>query len=241
MSLKETLAQLNIGHKESAIYLAALELGVSNASAIAKKARIQRTHFYDLAEKLLRAGLLRNVSQGNKTLFAAADPDVLVKSQEEKLEKLKRVLPEMKALYNTTGQKPKIYFYEGKAGIEQINEDTLLYKGEVLAFTTPRFMTARGTSTGGRYIQKRVMLGNKARVIGENAPEIQALQKRDKSELRETRILSPEVFHSTVEIGIYGNRVFVIDYKEDFGFIIEGSEIASVLKMIFEIVWDRWK
>lgn len=241
MSLKETLTQLNIGNKESAIYLATMELGISNASSIAKKAGIQRTHFYDLSEKLLKAGLLQKISKGNKMFFVAAEPDTLVKLQEEKLERLKQVLPEIKALYNTTGQKPKVFFYEGKTGIEQINEDTLLYKGEVLAFTTPRFMTARGTSTGDRYIQKRVMLGNKARVIGENAPEVQALQKRDRDELRETRILSPGVFHSNVELGIYGNRVFIIDYKEESGFIIEGSEVASTLRMIFEIVWDKWK
>ena len=50
-----------------------------------------------------------------------------------------------------------------------------------------------------------------------------------------------------MQINIAGNRigpgskVFIIDYKEQFGFIIEDTEIARVMKMIFEIVWGRWE
>ena len=84
-------------------------------------------------------------------------------------------------------------------------------------------------------------MGNRVRVIGEDAPEIRELREKDNKELRETRILSKDVFRSEIEIGIYGSKVFVIDYKEQFGFIIEDTEIARVMKMIFEIVWGRWE
>ena len=84
-------------------------------------------------------------------------------------------------------------------------------------------------------------MGNRVRVIGEDAPEIHGLKEKDATELRETRILSRNVFRSEIEIGIYGSKVFVIDYKEQFGFIIEDTEIARVMKMIFEIVWGKWE
>lgn len=241
MDTKIILEQFGFGEKESALYIAALELGTSTAMAIAKKAGIQRTHFYDLSLKLINAGLLRRVSKGKKHFFTATEPDALVEVQENNLRRLQQMLPELKALHNTSGQKPKIYYYEGEAGIDRINEDTLKYKGEILAFTTPRFVYSRTRSTGSAYIKKRVALGNRTRIIGENALEIRELQKRDAEELRETRILSPDVYSSEVEIGIYGNKLYVIDYKEQFGFILEGSEIASVMKMIFEIVWGKWK
>ncbi len=241
MDSKEIFAQFGLGEKESALYIAALELGTSTASAIAKRAGIQRTHFYDLSLKLTNAGLLSRVSKGKKQFFMATSPDTLVEMQEHNLRRLQQMLPELKAIHNTSRQKPKIFYYEGEAGIDYINDDTLKYKGEILAFTTPRFVSGRSRSTGSSYIKKRVALGNRTRIIGENAPEIQELQKRDTEELRETRILSPDVYSSEVEIGIYGNKLYVIDYKEQFGFILEGSEIASVMKMIFEIVWSKWK
>lgn len=241
MNIKEVLAQFNLTEKEASVYVAALELGVTSAAAIAKKAGIQRTHFYDISESLIDAGFLQRVSKEKKGLYSAADPETLIEIEEKKIEKLKQALPEFKALYNTAGKRPRITYYEGRSGIEQINEDTLRYKGEAVAFTTPRFVSFPSGSTGRSYIEKRIAIGNRVRVIGEDSPEIHGLQEKDEKELRETRILSRDVFRSEIEIGIYGGKVFVIDYKEQFGFIIEDSEIARVLKMIFEIVWGRWE
>ncbi|MBI4088878.1 hypothetical protein HY415_02175 [Candidatus Kaiserbacteria bacterium] len=241
MEIKNVLVQLNLSEKESSVYLAALELGATSAATIARKAGVQRTHFYDISESLINSGFLQRVSKENKQLYSATDPETLVEIEEKKIEKLKQTLPEFKALYNTSGKKPKVTYYEGRSGIEQINEDTLRYKGEVVAFTTPRFVSFPSRSTGKAYIEKRIAVGNRVRVIGEDSPEIRELQERDVKELRQTRILSSDVFHSEIELGVYGSKVFIIDYKEQFGFIIEDTEIARVMKMIFEIVWGRWE
>ena len=241
MDTKEVLEQFGLGEKESALYIAGLELGTSTASAIAKRAGIQRTHFYDLSLKLINAGLLRRVSKGKKHFFTATSPDALVEMQRNNLRRLQQMLPELKALHNTSGQKPKIFYYEGEDGINLIYEDTLKYKGEILVFTTPQFFAGHIKNTGEIYIKQRIALGNKTRVIGENVPVMREQQQRDAEELRETKILSPDVYSSEVEIGIYGNKLYVIDYQEQFGFILEGTEIASVMKMIFEIVWSKWK
>ena len=241
MDIRNVLEQFNLTRKESSVYLAALELGTTSAAAIAKKAGIQRTHFYDISESLIAAGFLQRVSKNSKRLYSAADPETIIEIEEKKIEKLKQTLPEFKALYNTSGEKPRVTYFEGRSGIEQINEDTLRYKGEAVAFTTPRFVSFPSRSTGKPYIEKRIAMGNRVRVIGEDAPEIRELREKDNKELRETRILSKDVFRSEIEIGIYGSKVFVIDYKEQFGFIIEDTEIARVMKMIFEIVWGRWE
>ena len=113
--------------------------------------------------------LLQRVSKENRRLYSAADPETLIEIEEKKIEKLKKTLPEFKALYNTSGKKPKITYYEGRSGIEQINDDTLRYKGESVAFTTPRFVSFPSRSTGKAYIEKRVAMGNHVRVIGEDA------------------------------------------------------------------------
>lgn len=237
MNINETLALFNLDEKESAIYLAALETGIATAREIAKRAGIQRTYFYDLSEKLLKLGLLQQISKGKKRYFQAAEPEKLLEMEEERLAELKNTLPELKALQNTRGKKPKVYFFEGRSGIDQVNEDTLKYKGEILGFTTPRFVSADEEKLSREYIARRKSLGIKARIIGEVSPEMAKIKSRDKEELRETKMLPKDLFSSEVEIGMYGNKVFFANYKDQFGLIVEDSEISKTLKNIFEIIW----
>ena len=238
MSIKDTLAELGLGKKATKIYLAALEQGTASASVIAQKAGIQRTAFYDTARTLIDAGFLLRTVQNKKTLFTAINPESLLDIQRKRIEKLERILPELKAIHNIKGIKPKISYYEGPAGIELIGRDTLKFKNEIVGFSTPRFLNFNEKQFGREYISQRVALRNRVRVIGEVSPEILELKRHDKEELRETRMLPQTLFHSDIEIGIYGHKVFILDYKQEFGFIIESQEIASVLKMIFEIVWN---
>ena len=237
MNTNEILRQFDLDEKESAIYLATLELGISTARDIAKKADIQRTYFYDLSRKLISLGLMRQLRKGKKRLFSAAEPEKLIELQEERLAELKNHLPQLKALQNTKGQKPKVYFFEGRSGVDQINDDTLNYSGEIVGFTTPHFILTDEEKMSREYIAKRKSLGIKVRVIGEVSPEVAKIKSRDKAELRETKMLPKDLFSSEVEIGMYGNKVFFANYKDQFGLIIEDSEISKTLKQIFEIIW----
>lgn len=237
MTIQNTLTLFNLDEKESAIYLAALETGIATAREIAQKAGVQRTYFYDLSEKLLKTGLLQQISKGKKRYFQAAEPEKILEMQEERLKELRNALPELKALQNTKGQKPKVYFFEGRSGIDQVNEDTLKYKGDMVAFTTPRFVSADEEKLSREYIAKRKSLGIRVRVIGEVSLEMAKIKSRDKEELRETKMLPKDIFSSEVEIGMYGNKLYFTNYKDQFGLIIEDSEISKTLKNIFEIIW----
>lgn len=238
MDLKKVLENLGLNTKEAAVYLAALELGEASAIGITKKAGMQRTYFYDLSKRLIGLGLLRQVSKGKKRFFSALEPDKLVGLEEKKLKDLKDALPQLKSIFNTKGQKSKIFYYEGIEGIRQIVDDSLSFNGEVLFFETPLVVTADQQKLLKEYIKKRIALDIRARVIGEMSPEIINMKARDANEMRETRVLPKNIFSSDVEIGIYGNRIYVIDFKDEFGFIVEDSNISSVLKKFFEIIWN---
>lgn len=241
MKIGNIFKNLGLEDKEKDLYLACLELGVSSASEIAKKAGIQRTHFYDLYKKLATLGLLQQIKKGAKNLFVAADPEKILEIQKKYLQDIETALPELKALYNTSGQKPKVFYFEGIAGIHQINDDLLIQDGDIVGFTTPRFVKMNNEKMSREFIEKRIRLGKKVKVIGELSPEIAILKKKDTDELRETRILPKEIFSSDVEIGIYNNRVFVANYKNTFGFIIEDTDFADTMKKIFGIVWNSGK
>lgn len=241
MDIKEVLKSFNIERKEAEIYIAALEMGVAPAAAIADKAGVFRTYFYEIADELIAEGLLRQAKKGGKNYFTAISPQELIRLQEQKIENLRNAIPQLEAIHNTLDEKPKIYYYKGEGGIDEVNNDTLRYKGEMIAFSTPKFLTAKQKSLSAEYITKRVLAGKKVRVIGEVSNEFMEAKKMDQQVLRETRMLPIDLFHSEIEIGVYANKVSIINYKNEFGLIIEDKNTASVIKQIFEIVWSSGK
>jgi len=241
MDIEGVLKDFGIEAKEALLYLAALELGEATASQIANKAGIPRTYFYDLSQKLIAIGLVKETRLEKRRLFLAVGPERLVQLQKERLQKLERALPELKALHNTKGQKPQIFYYDGREKLLQVTNDALNYKGEIAAFSTPQLFMAGKEQFGAEFIKKRVAVGNRVRIIAEVSPQFLELKKKDHLELRETRLLPKNIYDSEVEIGIYANHVSIVDYKEELGFIIESSSVAHTLKKVFEIVWNSGK
>lgn len=237
MEVKTILKEFGLKEKRADIYLACLELGTATASRIAKKAGVKRPYFYDIAEHLMKSGLIGQTKKGKHRYFFAVSPDKLMELEQEKMKKLEEAMPELKSLYNTLGTKPKIFYYEGKYGVEQLSNDALNYKGEALAFSTERFLTSDEQKLSQEFIKKRVKKKLKTRVIGPVSPEFLELKKRDAEELRETKMLPRDLYESNVEISMYGNKISIVNYKENFGFIIESSDVAKPLKQIFELIW----
>lgn len=235
------LTELGFAEVEARLYLAALELGTASASDIARKADIQRTYFYDLSKKLLAQGLLKRTSRGKKEMYQATDPSKLIGLQETRLERLKAEMPRLQAMHGNTHNRPRVFFYEGLDGLKQVNEDSLTGGGELVGFTTPLYVTREQRRIAQQYAKSRASRGTHARAIGEVSTEMRELQLRDAKEKRETRMLPQNIFSSAVEIFMHGDKVFVTDYRNDFGFVIECDEFAKTMKRIFEIVWNSGK
>lgn len=238
MELSTILIECNFTEREAAVYLAILELGDATSRSIAVKTGIQRTYVYDLVEKLLQLGFVREVKEEGKSVLVAVEPEQLVEIQKERLHRLERALPELQALQNSQIQKPRVLYFEGREGIKNLHKETLQFPGEVAAFSTPFFYTMEERKRGKEYIGERLRKQTPIRVLGEVSQEMIEAKQRDKKELRQTRMLPKELYSSSMDIVLSANSVAVIDYRKQFGFLIEGSEFAKVMKMIFELVWN---
>ena len=241
MELSHLLESFGLKTKEAHLYLTMLELGEAKAQDISSKAGIQRTNFYDLVPRLIASGLVKQTTRQKKHFYRATDPDELLKIEMQKVEQLKQALPRLKAITNAVVEKPKVFYYEGVQGVKQVYEHMLLHRGNIVLFTTPSFVSKEQLNLLKQHVPQRVAAGNFLRMIAEVSPENVMLQKRDKMELRETRLLPKDVYHSNVEIGIYGKHVYIVDYRQLFGMEIESTDVANVLTMIFEIVWRSGK
>ena len=186
-------------------------------------------------------GLVKQTKRQGKQLFCALGPEEFLAQEEQRVAQLRHALPELKAITNATIEKPHVFFYEGAAGVKRVYDNMLQHRGEIEMFTTPSFVSKDQLHLLKEHVPQRVALGNRVRMVAEVSPENVMLQQRDAAELRETRLLPKDVYHSNVEIGIYGKKVYIADFRQLFGMEIESPDVAQTLSMIFDIVWKSGK
>lgn len=237
MNLSDQLHEFGLNQKQANVYLAMLELGQTRVINLAKKTGILRTTIYDVLEELEKKRLVTQTKKGKKRLFLASEPENLEQILEEKRKKLENLIPALKSLVNTTGEKPIIKYYEGSEGVKEVYRDTLKYQGELVAFVTENIISKLGQDFADEYKEKRVKAKITVRVIGPDTEEIIEYKKTDQKDLKETRLVSKEEFPFSIEMNVYGNKLAFMSFSESLGLIIESNEIAKNMRFLFELAW----
>ncbi len=243
---KRILKDIGLSDKEASVYLAALELGQDSAQNIAKKAQIQRPTAYVQIESLTQKGLMTTVEQGKKTLYTPEPPDrltTLVEQQKQQIteweEELQEVLPELKAIYNRAGGKPRVRFFEGKQGLKAMQEDVLETEHSEIEeiFSSDELHRVFSEEELRKHRQLRVQRNISARAIYTRI-EGPLPKKKKKEELVELRYIPSDVFPVENNVIAYDGKVALASLKKPLlGVIIENQEIANTMKTIFQLAW----
>lgn len=240
MNIKEALKQINIDGKKAELYLACLEMKGATAYALAKKVGLKRPTAYDVLGQLLKEGLVYRSIKKQAGLFYPADPDRLLKKIKEKEETIKAIMPTLQDLYNSSGAKPVIKYFEGKEGIKEMYDDSLkvLRKGEEILAYVGEDVLSHLPEHAASYVKERVAKGIRLRGLYKKSGTIMKYMEKNREQLRTAKILEENIFPLNNEINIYKNKIAIASYgKEMFGIIIESEEIARAQKAIFELAW----
>lgn len=226
--------------KEESVYIALLELGEANISAVVKKACVKRTTTYAILGLLHEKGLVGISRRKKRTMYFAEDPRILKQQMNERQQKLDAILPQLLSITNVLSRKPKIRYYEGSKGIEQIYQDTLNYPDqELLGWVSGEALSSFDSDyLYLNYLPKRMEKKIWVRAIAADTPHMRVYRNEDKTSLRQTRLVSGKDFPFDVEINLYGKRnVAIMSFEEGFGMIIESEKLWKALKSMFEIGW----
>ena len=146
----EQLTNIGLSEKEARVYLAVLELGVSSANDIARRAEIPRASGYAVLKQLVTKGLVSLSASGHEQRYAAEHPEqvrYLLDLQKSELSKRERVadnlLPRLEVFYNEKGPKPKVRYFEGIEGMRKLRSELTDYTGDIiqmLAYDTFQLM-----------------------------------------------------------------------------------------------------
>ncbi|MEK9131020.1 MAG: helix-turn-helix domain-containing protein, partial [Patescibacteria group bacterium] len=127
VSLSRELMHLGLSEKEAAVYLAALQLGPVPVQDIAKLSKVNRATTYVMIESLKKRGLIGSTQKDKKHIFIAEAPDRLMslirlqkKELEEQETEMTKLLPKLNAVFNRSGEKPDVRYFEGLEGLESL-------------------------------------------------------------------------------------------------------------------------
>lgn len=171
-------------------------------------------------------------------------PDSLLRQLEQKYESFKEKVPELMALADKFGNRPKVQFFEGLEGMKKMYDDLLLSDLEPIH----AFMGREKTSQSLRdyfdteFIPQRIKKGISAKVILSQSEENLDYKKlhHNKKKLTDTIMIQYDQLQEGVEINIYGDFKIMIAMRAEeelSGLIISSKKLHDTLLNIFNFIW----
>ncbi|MFH1142762.1 MAG: helix-turn-helix domain-containing protein [Candidatus Uhrbacteria bacterium] len=249
MDIKEALKKLGLDQKQTAVYLAALELGEAAMTELAKKAEQKRPTTYLAVEELQTQGLLSETKKGRRKVYSPVHPRRLVEIMRSREQQISDALPELLAIYNTPKSKPKIQVFEGLEGIKSLYRElyqSLSKKEEALWFTRIDTIREHIPEAETEYIKMLKRLDNpKIRELNYGNKEGKQWLKESKSfrgKNHQIRILPTDFEFGASDNLIFGNKLVTFSLKGDvFVIVIESEEIVKTYRALFEWAWLQGK
>ncbi|OGZ45170.1 MAG: hypothetical protein A3J54_03525 [Candidatus Ryanbacteria bacterium RIFCSPHIGHO2_02_FULL_45_13b] len=243
------LKHIGLSENEAKVYLAMLELGPSSVLEIAAKAGINRPTAYAQIESLKKMGLISMQTKGKKQLYIAEDPDQLEflidrekKDLEQKQDELKEALPELKELFNTTEDRPHVRFFEGKEGLERMQND-LLRSGtkETRGISSADDIYRIFPQHKGSYVSERVKKGIRSKLIYTSSQGAMYKEK-DETALREAIHIPKGMLNFHADLDVYGDSISISALTGKLsGIIIHHKDLADSFRTLFDFLWDTYK
>ena len=189
--------------------------------------------------------------KGGVAIFFVQPPEklqLLLAEKERELILAKSNLATLQADYlkqNKTAR-PKLQMFEGRQELQQMMKDLLLYRDITVYALWPMETIAKLLTAEfmAEFHKKRAERNISLQVIwpAGQLPEIKKHSfLKDATQKRQARV-APVGVDFSLGYSIYGNTVrFISSSKENFGFLVESNELATMMKSQWEIIWNLSK
>jgi sugar-specific transcriptional regulator TrmB len=238
------LRDLDLSDKEIALYLLLLQVGTAPASTLGERADIQRSTAQYTCQQLEKRGIVRMVQKGNTYLYTAESPEkllLLLQKQQRDLqakgERVERIIGELKAMQNPLGVMPRVQFYEGKEGVEELYDKILQLEKPIDSFEDKGDMVAFIPEKVDTFIKTRVDKQIWNRVI---CPSATPINQDDSRAFRKVRTLPVAQFPFSCDVKICGDQVSIFSFEKNtaVGIAIQHRDIANNFRLLFEQMWQ---
>ncbi len=240
MDLKQVLSNIGLDEKETATYMAVLELGTSSVYSIAKKAELKRPTVYRLLDQLGQKGLVTIVPRVKKQLYTANSPEHIVSELQRKAEVMKNYLPQFLAIFNSKKDKPQVQLFEGKEAVRQVYQKCIsLNKVWFFGSVSEMFDTEEF-----KLFLKRVKAGElKARDLFVSSEKDLGFARSQKPQANyEIKFLPEQTENPITDFAVFGDNLVFFSFRPTkFAVLITSKEVAGTFRLLYESAWSGAK
>lgn len=244
---EELLTQNGFSKNESKVYLAALELGEAPLARIASKAKLQRSTVYSLVDEMKKRGLLSLTKRSGIQYASALPPRILVDRFKQAAHAAEQGLPQLMEMAYASPLKPRVRFYEGLRGLQEVLREFSYSPERSFVFTDYEQMPPELFA----FIRKQVVTQRRKLdvfthlILPRNAvnAKIQSEDAQDKH-FAEHRLVDFPRAKNPIEILLFGTSTIAFlsfTKKEMFGVIMDSPAVYETLRNVFELVWGLAK
>ena len=235
-----SLSELGLTKQESAVYLAALELGFGSISNIAKKACIKRPTTYNIVDDLMRKNLISRSPKGKRSIYIAEPPQNLLQEIRMREERFMSVLPQLEALQKAGARRPRIRFCEGKDAIAAAYRELFQTHGKMYALgSLQNVLGVFDLKDEARWFQLLRDHGGKIYDLIDDSKESREYLKQPSRKGMGPYKFLPANFKISTDMLVSGNEVLFVSYSTMVAVLIENAEIAETQRQSLEFIWKH--
>lgn len=249
--LQDIFDTLGFKEEEAKTYLSLLDSGPQTAGDLAKIMGQPRPTLYGYLEHLVTAGLVVQGTKDGVKIFSPEPPAKIrtlyrrrimdMRRQEQSLD---QILPELESRAGLNLLRPRMQFFEGRAGMEAALEDILRAPAETVTLSLWPIKAGLDAPMAlffKDFNKRRIRKNIQVKGIWPRGQGIDIAQHpyfgwgpEFKRELR----YAPLGSEFTMGYWVYGNRIlFTSTRGESYGFIMESAEMAAMMSAQHQIIW----
>lgn len=241
--LEKYLQEIGLNEKESAIYLALLQVDSASVVSLADKTKIKRPTVYVVLETLAKKGLVSEVEIGNKTHYAAESPERLESYLErqrvildEHTKRLHDIVPQLKSVQREGGERPVIKFFDGK---EAAYQDTSVFFSEGMKNEDTGYFIFNRDLIEEVFTEKEIEeVAKKRPALKIKAVSVYNYSKRELPSdnlSNRSRVDSVE-FPIKCDMSVYEDRIEIVTLgKRVSSIFIQSRDVADTLKTLIKL------
>lgn len=236
------LEDLGLSQAEIKVYIALLELGASSAGKILERSGLQNSVVHRTLNSLIEKGVINYIYDGRIRIYQATEPDHFFNYIDEKKERFRQILPELRAKQDFAKEHEIASIYKGIKGIKEVYNILRNEKAkEYLSFG------------GGKQCEERMdavwWKNHHIKRIANHLPSRQVFDETvkafgeslTKKRLSKVKYL-PAEFAQFQETVIVGNFTAITIFTENaYSILIKDKSVTEGYKKYFEFLWKNAK
>ena len=229
---KDILKQVGLSEQEADIYLALLRLGSVVVSKISQETGLHRSNLYDTLEKLQNKGLVSYIVRNNIKYYQATHPDRLVSNLKEKLENVKRIVPELIDLTKLPKEETQVEIYKAKEGIKTIFKDIVNSGDDYCVYGAAEKFEELLPVYSKQFFRQVNEKKIKEMIIFKESTKTDIKTVKGKYRFISDKYVVPTSFN------VYGNKVALFIWSLPmYVILISNKDIANTYRNYFKFLW----